>query len=265
MVKYIENRKMFFRKVKEENNKIYISKINKNIAKKVIKKLNKDEVKNVVCDREIMKNEEFKNYLYSNRINIYNGIKLYKNILQNIFEFIEDKGINLKQKNAAILINDNSEINRKIVYNVAKYFRQITIVTNNIGRFLKIEKELEESGIPINISNNKKKCLRKREIIINIDFPEELINKYTIYERAIIINIEENVVISDKKFNGINLNYYELDLDDKYNKYEKFDKNIIEESMIIESKLHKYNLLKIKNLIGNRGIINNEEFKKLAT
>ena len=185
--------------------------------------------------------------------------------MQNIFEFIEEKGINLKQKNAAILINDNSEINRKIVYNVAKYFRQITIVTNNIGRFLKIEKELEESGIPINISNNKKKCLRKREIIINIDFPEELINKYTIYERAIIINIEENVVISDKKFNGINLNYYELDLDDKYNKYEKFDKNIIEESMIIESKLHKYNLLKIKNLIGNRGIINNEEFKKLAT
>ena len=43
------------------------------------------------------------------------------------------------------------------------------------------------------------------------------------------------------------------------------NKNIIEESMIIESKLHKYDILKIKNLIGNRGIINDEEFKKLVT
>ena len=70
MVKYIENKKMFFRKVKEENNKIYISKINKNTAKKVIKKLNKNEVRNVVCYKEIMKSEEFKNYLYSNKIYI---------------------------------------------------------------------------------------------------------------------------------------------------------------------------------------------------
>lgn len=264
MVKYIENKKMFFRKLKEENNKIFISKINRNIAKKVIKKLNKNEVRNIVCDKEIMKSEEFKNYLYSNKIYIYNGIKLYKNILQNIFEFIEEKGINLKQKSAAILVNDNSEINRKIIYNVTKYFKQTTIVTNNVRRFFKIEKELEESGIPINISNNKKKCLRKKEIIINIDFPKELINKYNIYERAIIINIEENIIISDKKFNGINLNYYELELDEKYNKYEKFDKNIVVESMIIESKLEKYNTLKIKNLIGNRGIINDEEFKKIV-
>ena len=35
--------------------------------------------------------------------------------------------------------------------------------------------------------------------------------------------------------------------------------------MILESKLHKYDILKIKNLIGNRGIINDEEFKKLVT
>ena len=44
MVRYIENKKMFFRKIKEDNNKIYISKINKNTAKKVIKKLNKNGI-----------------------------------------------------------------------------------------------------------------------------------------------------------------------------------------------------------------------------
>ena len=86
--------------------------------------------------------------------------------MQNIFEFIEEKGINLKQKSAAILVNDNSEINRKIIYNVTKYFKQTTIVTNNIRRFFKIEKELEENGMPINISNNKKKCLRKNKTVI---------------------------------------------------------------------------------------------------
>ena len=53
MVKYIENKKMFFRKVKEENNKIYISKINKNTAKKVIKKLNK--INDTELSEEIVK------------------------------------------------------------------------------------------------------------------------------------------------------------------------------------------------------------------
>ena len=68
MVRYIENKKMFFRKIREENNKIFVSKVNKNIAKKVVKKLSKNGIKNVVCDKDIMKNEEFKNYIYSNKI-----------------------------------------------------------------------------------------------------------------------------------------------------------------------------------------------------
>ena len=36
MVRYIENKKMFFRKIKEDNNKIYISKINKNMQFQII-------------------------------------------------------------------------------------------------------------------------------------------------------------------------------------------------------------------------------------
>ena len=44
-------------------------------------------------------------------------------------------------------------------------------------------------GIILNLSNNRNKSLIKAEIIINVDFPEEIINKYNIYNNAIVVNI----------------------------------------------------------------------------
>ena len=50
----------------------------------------------------------------------------------------------------------------------------------------------------------------KSQIILNIDFPQELINKYNIYDDAVIVNLKGNIKINKKRFNGLNINNYEI-------------------------------------------------------
>ena len=84
---------------------------------------------------------------------------------------------------------------------VAQNIKRVNIVTNHINKFKKMEEYLyNELGIILNISNNKSKSLLNSELIINIDFPQELINKYEIYNKAILINILNSVEIKAKKF-----------------------------------------------------------------
>lgn len=117
----------------------------------------------------------------------------------------------------------------------------------------------------LNASNNKKKSLLKAKIIINIDFVEENINKYKIYDNSIIININDKINIKSKRFNGININYYKIQIPDEY-KLEHFKDEIIYESLTY-SKKYKYvkdkikkDKIRINKLIGNNGIIEEREF-----
>ncbi len=267
MVRYIEYKKMFFRKIKKEKNKYYISKLNKRVSNKLFKKLKKEKINKIVCDKYIMENNQFLNYLYAKQLYIYNGRKLYKYIIKNILNYLKQFNIKLEKLNVAILVNENLQINNKIIEEASGIFKRISIITNNSKKFLKLENKLEEEGIPINISNNKRKSLSKTDIIINIDFPNELINKFNINTKAIIINIEEKIKIKNKTFKGININYYQINFEDKFLEYENFDKNIIYESMFFDIDIkNKFNIdkLKIKNLIGNNGIISVEEIKNIA-
>jgi len=126
----------------------------------------------------------------------------------------------------------------------------------------------------ITVSNNKRKSLAKAKIILNIDFPEEMLNKYIINKKAILINIEGKVKINNKTFNGVNINYYNIEINNNLmNKFiendmiKSFDKNILYESMLysktkfqnIREKIKKDEII-IKELIGNNGIINEKEY-----
>lgn len=149
---------------------------------------------------------------------------------------------------------------------ISQKVKRLNIITNHIEKFKKIQNSLyNEFGIVLNISNNKKTSLLKAEVIINIDFPQELINQYNIYDKAIIINILEKISIYKKKFNGVNVNYFRIFMPEKYGTSE-FDNEIIYESIIYE-----YNQLsdiknriiedkiKIKKLIGNNGPVQESE------
>ena len=106
----------------------------------------------------------------------------------------------------SFLINDLTEVEFENIKIFAKKYKTVNIVTNHIEKFKKLENDLvEEDGIIITITNNKKKSLMKSHIILNIDFPRELLNKYMIKDDSIIVNIREKVKINKKRFNGLNI------------------------------------------------------------
>ncbi len=122
---------------------------------------------------------------------------------------------NIKPENSEISIatNSNDEWLINIIKESSKKFKTLNIVTNNINYFKKIKNILfEENGTIITVTSNKKKALSSSKIILNVNFPQELINKFTVYENAIIINLEENIKIKKKRFNGKMINDYNISL-----------------------------------------------------
>lgn len=276
--KLLQRVKYFFNiidiKNKEEKNIFFLPIYdNKKTRKYKIKYLSKKIVKNikdedyVVLSQSLQRISILKNILYSENINILNGRYLFKCLNINILYYILNaKNENIESQEISILINDFNAINKDIVIELAQKVKTLNIITNNIDKFIKIEKYLySEYGIVLNILNNKKNGLLKAKIIINIDFPEELINQYRIYSKAVIINILNKIEIQSKKFNGVNINYFTIEMPEKY-KIAGFKDEEVYESIIynynykqVQERCKEDNI-EIRNLIGNKGIILEHEF-----
>lgn len=108
---------------------------------------------------------------------------------------------------------------------------------------------LEEYGIMIIISNNKRRSLIKSDIILNFDFPEEQINKYVVADKAIIVNFEDKIEIHKKRFCGTIINDYEIEFNlNKINEFIKFDKSKSEKYYLRE--LYEGNINKRQSISG---------------
>ena len=78
-----------------------------------------------------------------------------------------------------------------------------------------------------------------------------MINRYTIYDNTIIINIEESIKIKKKRFNGKIINGYKIKLkkdsqiynDLNQEKYEEFDLKDLVECYIINNNSEIENIL----------------------
>ena len=199
--------KRFFKKIQRKENKIII---NTNLKKmkvenklKLAKKINNilvnERCRQIVIQKRLKKDIEFINLLNSLGIKICSSKWLFKKCT----EIIIDK-INLEEKSEiSICINYIDDLSEKLIDSFARKFKRINIVTNYIGKYKNIEKRLyEDDGIIVNITNNKKKSLAKSSLILNIDFPKEIINKFTIFGEANIISWEDGIKINKKRFNG---------------------------------------------------------------
>lgn len=263
-IKFIDKLKCFTRK----DNKILVNfdlnKFNIRKIKKILKILNKHSVKNVVLSKETQKNEILINYLNSNNVNIFNGRWLEKYLAYEIIKYIlVKKNIKKEETEIAILINQIDEVSTENIKLFAKEFKRVNVVTNHIEKLKKIEENIfDEFGIMITITNNKKKSLKNAKIILNMDFPEELINKFNIYDEAIILNLDGNAKINKKRFSGLNINNYEIALNDDDYLSEEFYIRDIFESQIYKKTTFK-NIRKeikekgvnIEQLIGVNGLI----------
>jgi len=214
--------------------------------------------------------------LYENNINVLDGKWLLNYLLIEVLEYITNlQKQNLENQEISITVNDLNEIAINNIYEIALKVKRLNIVTNDINKLKNIENKLyKEKGIMITVSNNKRKSLAKAKIIFNIDFPEEIINKYVINKNAILVNIENKIKVKSKSFNGINVNDFEIKIDDyimtkfkENNMYENFEKNILYESLLYDKKRYQTirgkiikDKIKINCLIGNKGKIEEQEF-----
>ena len=251
-----------------KSNKIRNKKIIK-IAKRINKKLYDNNIENVVLSNYLEENEILKQKLYCQNINILDGRYLFYLIIPEIIEYIlKRQKVKLQNGEVTLLINDFTQNNAKIITYIAQNVKRVNIVTNHINKFKKIEDYLyNELGVILNITNNKSKSLSNANLIINIDFPEEIINKYEINSNAIIVNIFNEIKIRAKKFNGININYYKACIPKEY-QIDGFQNNLVYESSIYKYSYENArkdiiaNKIRIKKLVGVNGDISENEFCK---
>lgn len=237
-----------FNHIELEENKIILP-INSNekitsrkaeiLIQKTNKILDKTMCKRIVVSKKIQKQENFMNLLHTyNDLKIMDGKWLFEVLCIKILDYlISKKQLRKEETKISILVNDLSSNMLESIKQIAKDYKRVNIVTNHIEKFKKIEKQmLEQDGTMITVGNNKKKGIAKSNIILNVDFPSELVNKYNIYEKAYIINLKGNVKIEKKRFEGININDYDIKFknSDKidYEKQERYKNAEIYEAQI---------------------------------
>jgi len=235
--------------------------------KKIINKLDKYNIKTVVLSERLYNIEVLKNNLYARNIDILDGKYLFKLLAEEIIKYLCKKiRKNIEQIEMSIFTNDLSYINKEIIIDLAEKVKTLNIITNHINEFKEMEDYLyNEKGIIIKVSNNHKTALQKTNIILNMDFPEEIVNEYSMPNKCIIININSEIKIKTKKFNGININNYNIIVPKEY-EIEGYNNKIVYESYLFNKdyKTARKQILEdkiqVRNLIGEKGKINNREF-----
>lgn len=240
------------------------------VAKKLNKILYKDCIQNIVLSKDLFKSETLKNILYSQNINILDGSKLFSLLTNKVIKQIcTYAGAKIEELEISVLVNDSNSTNIANITEIAKNVKRLNIITNHIEKFEKLQDYLyNELGIMIKISNNKKKDLLNSQIILNIDFVEELINNYKLPYKCVFINLCNKINIKSKQFNGIMVNHYNIIMNETY-KIQKFENEVVYESLIYncssqeaQERIEMDNI-QIKALLGKNGRINEKEFKQI--
>ena len=258
----------FSKKIELKNNtcRILLNLDKQKNIEKVVNKMIKKEINNVVLERELFKQKEFINFLNEKDIVIFDGRWLIKYLAFELLDFIESKkGLKKEDIEIAITVNEITDLAIHIIKRVSSQYKKVIVVTNHIDKLKKIENYIyKENGIIIVLTNNKKRSLIKSDIILNIDFVEDVLNKYRINENAVIINLEGNVNIKNKRFNGININDYEIENQKVLigDDIEKFRTKDIYEALLYTKdtfehirKIIEKDNIKIKELYGMNGKI----------
>lgn len=261
----------FFSIVKLDNNHIILPITKTNIDEKTSYKLAiktktilaKTNSKKIVLSKKIKEQTSYVNYLYSYNYEIVDGKWLFQVLIFDVLEYVIKK-LKIKKEDIklGILVNDISDLALYAIVELVKKYKNVKIVTNHINSFKNIEEKISEKyGILISVGNNKRKVLSKTNIILNLDFPTELINRYKINSESTIINFKGNVKIKDKRFNGLNINDYEIDWEEQVNSDKFYTKDLYEaiqyKNQPIEETLRKLKRdnIKIKELIAQNTTI----------
>ena len=239
---------------------------------KLQKLLKKYKVHTVVLSNEL------KDIIKDSNLNINKkGLNSY--LIKEIISYILEK-VNLKTEleDIYLCVKEASSICVENIYYLSNYFRSINIVTPNINNFQKIADKIEEKGILMTVTNNKKKSLRRARFIVNFDFSSEEMLKYTIYRKAVIILIKKDEFYNSLSFDGVQIKEAKIDTSaeiksifKKYNLLESYSLESLYDIVLSENQnLNKVKSemekdeVKILKLYGKNGEISDKEYKSIV-
>ena len=261
----------FFVKKTQNGEIILLPDKNKRIKKNLEKFLKIYGIKTVCISKDLEEDKFFEEF----DLNILNGKWLYKYLIFNYIKYIsKEQEKRLQEIEVSFLVNQITELDLENIEEISKEVKIVNVITNSTIRIKKLaEKLYSENGVIINTIKNHKKSLIKSNIIINIDFSEEELNKYLIPRKAIIINIGPKTKVKNKGFSGINIWDYNTSIPKKYLDNDlntkTFRKEVLYESYIYKNtsprnifKEIKKDNIYIESLIGQKGIIRKAEFSK---
>lgn len=270
-IKELENEKLtFLEKIKVKLKLILVRKLDMNRKililpniedKKKFVKLNNKLKKAFNCKIVLAKSlKKYENEIECSKI--LRGKLVQKSLIYRILKLAVG---NFKTQDVYILCKRYEMVIAKMSEYFADKVRTLNIVTNEIAKYKKLEDKIyNEKGIIITVSNNKKKSLKRAKVIINIDLNNEEINKYNICRNSVIINLSDEKIHKLTAFDGIIINNVQIDFDDnirdifiKHNLYGSFENSELYESIVGEDV--DISKIRLKELIGNNGIINFHE------
>lgn len=212
--------KRLLRIIKVQDNKIiiqpiqdnYNSKYIKRVVKRIQKICKKKNVANIVLSKKLKTNKELVSQIDENSIHIFDGKWLFNYMAFEAIDFaLQEKKIKKETTEVSILTKNITQYAIETIKILAKEYKRVNVVTNNISQFKYLESKIyNEYGIMITITNNKRKSLLNSRVILNFDFPKELLNKYSIFDEAIVLNVQGNMELTRKRFNGCVFNDYEI-------------------------------------------------------
>ena len=251
------------------------SKIKQRILLRYIRKKKKECIC-IVVGKELKKDIELIEKIENIGIPISDGRWLFKFLVIQILEYISScQKVDIKELKVALVTNENSELISYYIDELTKKSNKIKIITNHREKFHIIEEKLYYSkGIVLEISNNKRKGLQDVDVIFNFNFEEEILNKYKIDDKAILVNLKEKINVNSKRFSGINIHSYEIDFKNRFISILDWTKDF-EKAEIYESYLYRNDKIEtieedikkdqviIKNLIGSNGKIKEKEYENI--
>ena len=285
IVAYIKEEKInngFFKglEIRGVDNNYIISindKKNKRIKKKLAKKILKLNIGAIVFSKELegdFKEEvcELLNLGDNINIQILNGKKLMEFMEFDILKYIiEKQKKKMTEQDIYIVFKKDNILNLNFLKRFIENYRMTNVVTNDIERLKNIQDNLiNNDDILISVSNNKRKALKRAKYILNVNLKKEELEKYRINREAIIINIQEFIKYDNSGFDGINVNYFEINVPDELEeRFEQIGNNFdiikLYESILlsettgenIESIYNKISRdeVTVKSIIGNNGVI----------
>ena len=240
-------------------------------AKKLNKLLKKYKVSNVVLSNELKELDDFKNIIMQNNNYIITGRKLYKVLIHTIVRDVASLLKFPKEKlNVAILINEHNADNIEIIKTLADEVKNVTLVTNNAYRFEQLVDELLQSkGIVVQLLNKGKVNLKRKHIIINLDYSNAEIEKLNVQNECVIITDSIKPQKVKNGFNGIVIRDIDIYLNKQIDNYRPLElceayiynymKRVKENEL-----LFKRSTYKINGYIGNNGKIEQEDFERIG-